>query len=65
MSTSKSHFGEPLFVIIEVNAGLNQNINANINKLVTMFPKRDIEKTIKGKNPKDVLYVNPKQNPGK
>ena len=65
MSTSKSHFGEPLFVIIEVNAGLNQNINANINKLVTMFPMGEIKRTIKKANPKNVLYINPKQNPGK
>ena len=63
MSTSKSHFGEPLFVIIEINSGLVEDKKANINKLVTMFPKRDIEKTIRGRNPKDVLYVNPKQNP--
>ena len=39
LSTTISHFGEPLMIIIEVGSGLDKNINANINKLVTMFPK--------------------------
>ena len=63
LSTTISHFGEPLMVIIEVGAGLDKNINANINKLVTMFPKRDIDKSLEHKDPKDILYKSPKQNP--
>ena len=63
LSTTISHFGEPLMIIIEVGAGLDKNINANINKLVTMFPKGDIERTIKNMNIKNLLYLNPKQNP--
>ena len=63
MSTSKSHFGEPLFVIIEINSGLVADKKAKINKLVTMFPMKNIERVIKSKEPKDVLYINPKQNP--
>lgn len=65
MSTSISHFGEPLMVVIEIRGGLNSNIDANINKLVTMFPKRDIDKTISSKDLKDILYVKPKQNSSK
>ena len=65
LSTTLSHFGEPLMVIIEVGAGLDKSINANINKLVTMFPKGDIERTIKNMNVKNLLYLNPKQNPDK
>ena len=63
LSTTLSHFGEPLMVIIEVGAGLDKNINANINKLVTMFPKGDIERTIKNMDIKNLLYLSPKQNP--
>ena len=63
LSTTISHFGEPLMIIIEVGAGLDKNINANINKLVTMFPKRDIDKSLEHKDPKDILYKSPKQNP--
>ena len=63
LSTTISHFGEPLMVIIEVGAGLDKNINANINKLVTLFPKRDIDKSLEHKDPKDILYKSPKQNP--
>ena len=63
LSTSISHFGEPLMVIIEVGAGLDKNINANINKLVTMFPKRDIDKTLKHKDEKDILYLKKNKTP--
>ena len=63
LSTTISHFGEPLMVIIEVGAGLDRNINANINKLITMFPKRDIDKSLEHKDQKDILYIKPKQNP--
>ena len=63
LSTTISHFGEPLMIIIEVGAGLDKNINANINKLVTMFPKRDIDKSLEHKDPKDILYRSSKQNP--
>ena len=47
-------------VIIEVGAGLDKNINANINKLVTMFPKGDIERTIKNMDIKNLLYLKSK-----
>ena len=63
LSTTISHFGEPLMVIIEVGAGLDRNINANVNKLITMFPKGDIERTIKNMDVKNLLYLKPKQNP--
>ena len=63
LSTTISHFGEPLMVIIEVGAGLDRNINANLNKLITMFPKGDIERTIKNMDVKNLLYLKPKQNP--
>ena len=57
MSTTISHYGEPLMVIIEVGAGLGSNPSANINKLITIYPKDDIDKTIKNTEAKNVLYV--------
>ena len=64
MSTSISHFGEPLFIVIEINAGLVGNTNANINKLVTMFPMSDIQRIINNMNKKNILYINSKQKLG-
>ena len=64
MSTSISHFGEPLFIVIEINAGLVGNTNANINKLVTMFPMSDIQRIINSMNKKNVLYIKSKQKLG-
>ena len=57
LGTTISHFEEPLFVVIEVKGSLNTNINANVNKLVTMFPMSDIERTLKNTDPKNVLYL--------
>ena len=53
-----SHYGEPLMAIIEVGADLIQEKNANINKLVTMYPKRDADVFIDTIDPKRLLYVN-------
>ena len=63
LSTMLSHFGEPLMIIIEVGSGNVADKEANINKLITMFPKRDIDKSLEHKDPKDILYRSPKQNP--
>ena len=35
-----------LAIVIELNAGLSNNRNANINKLVTIFPKDNLDKKI-------------------
>ena len=56
VSTTISHFEEPLMVIIEVGAGLELKEKANINKLITIYPKSDIDKTIEHTDPRDVLY---------
>ena len=52
------HEGEPIMAIVEIGAGLIDNEDANINKLITMYPKRDIEKLISSINPKRLLYIN-------
>ena len=56
MSTNVSHFGEQLMVIIEVGSGLSNDPKANINKLITIYPKDDIDKAIENTDAKDVLY---------
>ena len=46
LSSIKSHFGVPLIVVIELNSGIITNDSANINKMVTMFPKRNADQYI-------------------
>ena len=58
VSSIVSHFGHPLAVIIELNATLKGNIEANINKLVTMFPVSDIEEFMNKKTVKEIYYLN-------
>ena len=53
-----SHYGEPLMAIIEVGTGLIEDDDANINKLITMYPKRDVDVLIDTIDPKRLLYVN-------
>lgn len=60
VTTTLTHFGEPLMIIVEVGAGLHSNINANINKIVTMYPKSNIDIMLNGLDKKDVLLVNAK-----
>ena len=52
--------GEPLIVIIEVGASTFEDKNANINKLVTMYPKDNINDLLSKMNEKDVLYYKQK-----
>lgn len=53
-----SHFGEPLMVIIELDADLIEKKNAKINKLVTMYPYAEIQKVINKLDSKEILYIN-------
>ena len=52
-----SHYGEPLMVVIEVGVGLIKDNDANINKLITMYPYSEIEKVINKLNSKELLYL--------
>ena len=52
LSNENASIGEPLIIIIEIGAGINDNIKANINKIVTIYPKsskRNIQE-------KDIIY---------
>lgn len=43
-------------VVIELNAGLSNNRNANINKLVTIFPKSNLDKKIAHIDTEKIVY---------
>ena len=58
VSSIMSHFGHPLAVIIELNGSLKGDTEANINKLVTMFPVGDIEEFMSKKTVKEIYYLN-------
>ena len=58
ISSIISHFGDPLMVVIELNAGLMGDTFANINKMVTMFPRGDVDEYIDKIGSKKVYYLN-------
>jgi len=51
-----SSFSEPLMVVIEKGAPLLNRQNAKINKIVTIYPKSDLDKYLEGLKQQDVLY---------
>ena len=51
-----SSFTEPLMVIIELNSGLILNKNANVNKIVTIYPKSNLNDYLEKLDEKEVLY---------
>ena len=51
-----SHFGIPLLFIIELNSGLFVNPIAKINKIVTIYPKDDIDKYLSHFDKKEIIY---------
>ena len=53
-----SHYGEPLMAIIEVGTGLIEDDDANINKLITMYPYGKVEKMINKLKTEEILYLN-------
>ena len=65
ISTIISESGHPLMVVIEIGAGLISNSDANINKMLTMYPKDKLNKYLGSSKVKKVLYTNQKLNPEK
>lgn len=51
-----SSCNNPIMIVIEIGAGLVANKNANINKIVTMYPKSDIDNLLKKLDEKDILF---------
>jgi len=52
-----SSFNEPLMIVIEKGAELINRQNANINKIVTIYPKSDIDNYLGGLKEKDILFI--------
>ena len=52
------HKDNPLMAIVEVGVGLIDDEEANINKLVSLYPKSDIEKIVEKLKPNELLYIN-------
>ncbi len=48
----------PMLIVIQINASLENDLNAKINKLVTIFPKDRIKTFIKGFSTSNILYLN-------
>ena len=59
-----SSFNEPLIIVVEKGAGLAINKNANINKIVTIYPKSDLDKMIEKTEENNVLYKKMSTNTG-
>ncbi len=62
--TYVSSLNEPLMVIIELNSGLIINKKANINKIVTIYPKSNLEKYLEKLDEKEILYKKMSINTG-
>ena len=56
ISIKLSHFENPFMIVIEVGAELRNVINANINKVVTIYPMSDYDDYVKNYDIKGVLY---------
>ena len=65
ISTITSESGFPLISIIEIGAGLIGNVKANINKMVTLYPKDNLKRYLKSRKVVKVLYINEKKDPEK
>lgn len=50
-----SSFDKPLLVVIETGSGLVDNPKADINKIVTIYPKSDIDDLLQKMSQKDIL----------
>lgn len=57
LSSINSHLGVPVIVAIELNSKLGNDYEANINKMVTIFPKRDMEAYIKKFSVYSIYYL--------
>lgn len=54
--TYVSSFDEPLMVVIELKSSLIDNKNAKINKIVTIYPKSNLDEYLNKLDEKDILY---------
>lgn len=55
---------EKLLVVIELHAGLENDRFANINKLVSVYPKKNLDSLIKKMDEKDILFIKKENRTG-
>ena len=59
-----SSFDEPLMIVNEIKTGLIENKNANINKIVTIYPKSNLNDYLEKLDEKEILYKKMSINTG-
>ena len=59
-----SSYNEPLMIVIELKSGLIHNKNANINKIVTIYPKSNLDEYLEKMEEKVILYKKMSTNTG-
>ena len=56
ITTTLSHFDEPLMIVVEVGGGFFSNLHANINKIVTIYPRNNIDSMLEKLTNKKLYY---------
>ena len=56
ISVELCHFDKPLMIVIEVGSELLGKVNANVNKIVTIYPEHNVAEFVNTRKPKDILY---------
>ena len=56
ITTTLSHFNEPLMIVIEIGGGLFSNSDANINKIVTIYPRNNVDSMLENLTNKKLYY---------
>lgn len=62
--TYVSSFNEPLMIVIQLESGLIDNKNAKINKIITIYPKSNLEDYLNKMDENDILYKKMSINTG-
>ena len=57
ISIELSHFDKPLMVVIETESGLIENKTASVSKIVTIYPRGNIDKYLEKIDQRLLLYM--------
>ena len=57
ITTELSHFNLPLMIIIDTKATANGTLKSTVNKIVTIYPKDNVDNLVKNLDEKCLLYV--------
>lgn len=56
ITTELSHFSIPLMIVVEIGSTIDGIIDENMNKIVTIYPKDNVESILRKMNQKQILY---------